>query len=170
MDRLPIHDRVPLVEDPKHAPRPRIKAPKRVEVQKRPGGSREQYRIIGEYELYQLGRLGCTKDEAAQFFGLSSSGLSSRLHNNLELRLAWERGSAQAKIGLRRLQLRHAEQLGDAGVKMTIHMSKHQLGEVDTQVVTHAGSEANPIRVKVEREELIGRIVGNRTIEAGEGS
>ena len=169
MERPALIERIAPVDRPASLPRERLEirpAKKPVAPKQRIGGP-EPKRTIGSHEIYQLARLRCTKDEAAQFFGLSSTAFSARLHRDFELRLAWDRGAAQSKISLRRQQWTHAQQPGDAGVRMTIHMSKHQLGEVETQVVNHGGNEANPIRIRVEREELIGRIVGNRTIEAG---
>lgn len=172
MDRLPLTERIAPVDEPPRMQRTRLEerpARRRIEPA-RHGGNPERGRSIDPHELYKLARMGCTKAEAAQFFGLTENSLSARVHRDFELRIAWDRGSAQSKISLRRLQMRHAHESGDAGVRMTIHMSKHQLGEVEVQQVQHGGMEDNPIRFKVERDELIGRIVGNRTIEAGSES
>lgn len=173
MERLDIFEDTPAptAAQPAKKPVPRIRLDPRASRRKEPlakqsGGSRPTTQIDA-YAVYQLARIPCTAEEAAQFFGLTESAFKARLHREFELKLAWDRGMAQSKIRLRRLHWRHAEQPGDAGVKMTIHMSKHLLGEVEVQQVAHGGIPDNPIRIKVEREELIGRIVGNRTIEAG---
>lgn len=102
---------------------------------------------VGEYEVYQLARMGCTLTEAGQFFGMKLSGFNARLDADPMLKLAWDRGAAQMKISLRRLQLAHASRPGAPGVAMTIHMSKHQLDEVDKQEIKHTGANDGPIEV-----------------------
>lgn len=81
--------------------------------------------------LYRLARMGTTQSEAAAFFCMTLSCFEQRLHADPELREVWDRGVAEAKLSLRRLQLKHAERPGMAGVTMTIHLSKHWLGEHD---------------------------------------
>jgi hypothetical protein len=46
-----------------------------------------------------------------------------------EFRDVWEQGKAERRIALRRLQWRHAQGTGSSAVQMTIHLSKHWLGE-----------------------------------------
>jgi hypothetical protein len=75
-----------------------------------------------------LAKIGCTKGEAADALGVSHEHLSRTLSARPELKEAWARGAAKAKLSLRRLQWRHARMKNSAGVTMTIHMSKHLLG------------------------------------------
>ena len=44
---------------------------------------------------------------------------------------AWEKGQAVGAVALRQLQWKHAKRPDASGVAMTIHMSKHRLGEHD---------------------------------------
>jgi hypothetical protein len=44
---------------------------------------------------------------------------------------AWEKGQAVGAVALRQLQWKHAKRTDASGVAMTIHMSKHRLGEHD---------------------------------------
>ena len=48
-----------------------------------------------------------------------------------ELAAAWDQGVGEGKVSLRRLQWRHALREDSGGVSMTIHLSKHHLGERD---------------------------------------
>jgi ABC-type transporter Mla MlaB component len=59
-------------------------------------------------------------------------------HRTLKRRLqepvfdqAWEKGQAAGAVALRQLQWKHAKRLDSSGVAMTIHMSKHLLGQSD---------------------------------------
>jgi len=81
--------------------------------------------------LYRLARMGATQAEAASFFCMTQNCFEQRLHGDAELREIWDRGIAESKLSLRRLQIKHAERPGMAGVTMTIHLSKHWLGEHD---------------------------------------
>jgi hypothetical protein len=44
---------------------------------------------------------------------------------------AWEKGQAVGAVALRQLQWKHAKRPDASGVAMTIHLSKHRLGEHD---------------------------------------
>jgi hypothetical protein len=44
---------------------------------------------------------------------------------------AWEKGRAVGAVALHQLQWKHAKRPDASGVAMTIHMSKHRLGEHD---------------------------------------
>ena len=44
---------------------------------------------------------------------------------------AWEKGQVAGAVALRQLQWKHAKRPDSSGVAMTIHMSKHRLGEND---------------------------------------
>lgn len=86
--------------------------------------------------LQGLARIGCTKTEVAEALGIAKETLSRHLCKHPEMREAWERGVADAKVRLRRLQWRHARMKNSAGVAMTIHLSKHLLGEHDKALIT----------------------------------
>src|SRR5258708_559297 len=84
--------------------------------------------------LRKLAALRCTVEEAATFFKTVKRTLLRRLKEDPELAEAWGNGKNEGRIALRRLQWRHAQAPGSAGVQMTIHLSKHELGEHDRQL------------------------------------
>lgn len=118
----------------------------RVPLLTKHGGPRKPL-DIPLYELYQLARLGCTYLEASQFFGIDEANFAKLLKSRQVLGDTWNRGAAQAKISLRRLQIAHASQPGAPGVAMTIHLAKHWLGEHDKQQVAHTGSDGGPVKM-----------------------
>lgn len=81
--------------------------------------------------LRKLARLLCTHEEIAAFFECSERTIIRKLQDNVELAEAYERGKAEGRMSLRRLQWRHAQGAGSSAVQMTIHMSKHHLGETE---------------------------------------
>jgi hypothetical protein len=112
-----------------------------------PGSGKAWRKIdIDIKQLYELARMGCTQAEAAQFFGICQTGFEGRLQKDEDLRKAWDLGSAQAKISLRRLQIAHASTPGAPGVQMAIHLSKYWLGERD-EAVKVTGNDGGPIKV-----------------------
>ena len=52
---------------------------------------------------------------------------------------AWQRGRAGGKLSLRRLQWQHAQGEGSSAVQMTIHLSKHWLGESEKALSERGG-------------------------------
>lgn len=118
----------------------------RVPVLSKRGGPRKPI-DLPLHELYQLARLGCTQVEASQFFGVDNAWFSKVLNSRPVLLETWNRGVAQSKISLRRLQLAHASTPGAPGVAMTIHMSKHHLDEHDKQQVAHTGENGGPVKM-----------------------
>lgn len=88
---------------------------------------------IDETVFAQLCQLQCTEVELAAFFKCSKRTIIRKLKEP-KFRELWELGKAMGRISLRRLQWRHARQSGSAGVQMTIHLSKHWLGEHDRNV------------------------------------
>jgi hypothetical protein len=84
--------------------------------------------------LRKLSALRCTVEEAATFFKTVKRTLLRRLKDDPELKAAWENGKNEGRIALKRLQWRHAQLPNSAGVQMTIHLSKHELGEHDRQL------------------------------------
>lgn len=93
-----------------------------------------QKRVTAEM-LAMLARLGCTMTEAAGYMGVRIDSLSRYLKDKPKLREAWDKGVGDGDAKLRALQWRHAQMANGAGVSMTIHMSKHRLGEHDRNLV-----------------------------------
>ena len=81
-------------------------------------------------QLEQLARLNCTMEEAAAFFKVSKRTMTRHMKKK-DVAEAWERGRQTGKLSLRRLQWQHANGTGSSAVQMTIHLSKHWLGETD---------------------------------------
>ena len=101
--------------------------------QEKPRIGRPPVKIDAE-NLRKLSALRCTVEEAATFFKTVKRTLLRRLKNDEELAAAWADGRNEGRIALKRLQWRHAQMPNSAGVQMTIHLSKHELGEHDRQL------------------------------------
>ena len=84
--------------------------------------------------LKQLAFLRCSIEDAATAFSTTKRTLLRRLKEDEALAEAWEKGRSEFRIGLKRLQWRHAQMANSAGVQMAIHLSKHELGEHDRQL------------------------------------
>jgi hypothetical protein len=96
-------------------------------------------------ELERLARLLCTEDEAASFFDCNVRTIKRYL-NRAEFREAWDKGRSYGRLSLRRLQWRHASGTGNSAVQMTIHLSKHWLGESEKVLAELSGKDGGPIR------------------------
>jgi hypothetical protein len=83
-----------------------------------------------ERQVYELAKLGCTQYEAATVLGMDHRTFKRRLLEPVFYQ-AWEEGQVAGAIALRQLQWKHARRPDASGVAMTIHMSKHRLGEHD---------------------------------------
>jgi hypothetical protein len=83
-----------------------------------------------ERQVYELAKLGCTQYEAATVLGVDHRTFKRRLLEQVFCE-AWEKGQAVGAVALRQLQWKHAKRQDSSGVAMTIHMSKHRLGEHD---------------------------------------
>jgi len=88
---------------------------------------------IDEKIFGQLCQLQCTEVELAAFFGCTKRTIIRKLKDP-KYRELFDLGKAKGRISLRRLQWRHAQQAGSAGVNMTIHLSKHWLKEYERTV------------------------------------
>lgn len=86
-----------------------------------------------------LAGIGCTQTEAAAVFHMSVAQFKRYLQEP-NVREAWDAGKAEGRVEIRKLQWWHAKQKGPAGAQLTIHLSKHQLGETDTSLVKHEHS------------------------------
>ena len=120
-----------------------------------------------------------TIEDAAYVFGVSLKTMKRRLQEP-EFREAWEGGKAAGRMSLRRLQWRHANSGGSSAVSMTIHLSKHWLGESDRKALELSGPNGEPIKTETtmtvadyskltpeERRELLRlqRLASVKTIE-----
>lgn len=91
-------------------------------------------------ELRRLAVLHCTQQEVAAYFCVSLSHVEKRLHDEPEMRLAWDEGRALGAISLRRQQTALAEK-GNA--TMLIWLGKQLLGQRDNLDLKHAGIGPN---------------------------
>ena len=83
-----------------------------------------------ERQVYELAKLGCSQYEAASVLGIDHRTFKRRLQEPVFYQ-AWEEGQAAGAVALRQLQWKHAKRPDASGVAMTIHMSKHLLGQHD---------------------------------------
>jgi hypothetical protein len=95
-------------------------------------------------QLEKLGALHATTEEVAAFFNCEKRTIINRLKEPA-LKLAYENGKQNGKLNLRRLQLRHAQGTGSGAVNMTIHHSKHLLGQTDKSLLELTGKDGKPI-------------------------
>lgn len=108
-------------------------------------------------ELERLARLHCTIEEAAAFFKCAKRTLLRYLdpkNKDASYREAWERGQHAGKLSLRRLQWRHASGNGSSAVQMTIHLSKHLLGQTEKSLVQVEGTEGLPVKTATAKRDL----------------
>jgi hypothetical protein len=68
--------------------------------------------------------------KAASVLGIDHRTFKRRLQEPIFYQ-AWEKGQAVGAVALRQLQWKHAKRPDASGVAMTIHMSRHRLGEHD---------------------------------------
>lgn len=113
---------------------------------KPPGRPRKE---IDVKVLRALASIGATEEEICA--GLAASGTQLDLRT-LKRRLqepayreVWDLGRNKFKLSIRRLQFQHAHLKNSAGVTMTIHMSKHHLGETEKSLVELTGKNGGPI-------------------------
>ncbi len=97
-------------------------------------------------QLRKLAQLHCTIDEAASYFNCCKRTLLRWLEKPAYAS-AWEDGKAAGRLSLRRLQWQHANGAGSAAVQMTIHLSKHWLGETEKVLNEHSGPDGSPLQI-----------------------
>jgi len=90
--------------------------------------------------LESLTEIQCTIDEAAAFLRMSSASFKKMIKEDPVAKEIWERGAAKGRASLRRLQWRHAMGFGPQAVAMTVHLSKHWLGETDKSQLEIGGT------------------------------
>lgn len=110
-------------------------------------------------DLEKLGALHATFDELAAFYGCTKRTITNRLKDP-DLLLAFENGKGKGKLNLRRLQMRHAQGTGSGAVNMTIHLSKHLLGQTDKSLLELTGKDGGAIETRdvSAREFIAGRL------------
>jgi hypothetical protein len=98
------------------------------------------------------------QNEAASVLGIDHRTFKRRLQEPAFYQ-AWEEGQAVGAVALRQLQWKHAKRPDASGVAMTIHMSKHRLGEHDKAL--HFNLTVQDV------DELIARLEQQRTQQLG---
>jgi hypothetical protein len=76
---------------------------------------------------------------------------------------AWEKGQTVGAVALRQLQWEHAKRPDASGVAMTIHMSKHRLGQNDKALhlnLTVQDVDELNTRLEQQRTQQLGANVG----------
>jgi hypothetical protein len=94
---------------------------------------------LTEAAVFAMARSRFTQQEAAAALDIDRTTLTRHLQLNPKLREAWDRGKQMYFVSLKRLQWKHAQMKNSAGVNMTIHLSKHDLGEHDKALFEHSG-------------------------------
>lgn len=100
------------------------------------GGGRVQ-RLLTVDNVFDCGARGFTKADAARWFGCHVDSITKAFADRPELQVAFDQGLADRMGQVRDLQMTHARRRDAGGVAMTIHMSKHLLGERDKVDVEH---------------------------------
>lgn len=150
--------------------------PRAVEANRPPQGGGKPPAEIDIKQLETLAQMHCTVQEAAAVFKCSIRTLWRYLDpeaRDPSYREAWERGQHAGKASLRRLQWKHANGTGSSAVQMTIHLSKHWLGETEKAALELTGANNGPIQhedvTKRDADEFARRMAGLaiRTVPAG---
>jgi hypothetical protein len=103
--------------------------------------------VIDAETLEKLGALHATIEEVGGFYGCTKRTIINRLKEP-DLLLAFENGKQKGKLNLRRLQMRHANGTGSGAVNMTIHLSKHLLGQTDKSLLELTGRDGGAIETR----------------------
>lgn len=117
--------------------------------EKDPGG-RPRAEIPLE-EVEKLGSFGCTIEDIAGFFGVSSKTVFRRVESEPEFARAYERGRANMRCSLRRKQISVAM---EGNYTMLIWCGKQYLGQHDRIEMEHSGA----LNVSDARDTLNSRI------------
>jgi len=113
--------------------------------------------VIDEEEVRQLAAIGATKQEIANFYGVSRDTIRRHFKD------AVDKGHQDVKLSIRRAQIKNAVTNGSN--TMLIWLGKQLLGQVDKQEVDHnhvmkdllrdVGYEDNPRLNEGEQKQLI---------------
>lgn len=135
-----------------------LRKTKPVLLEDKPTGGRGRVKI-DKVVLRALASVHCNLEEICA--GLIAAGcqlavrtLKRRLQET-EFRDIWEQGKAERRIALRRLQWRHAQSAGSSGVQMTIHLSKHWLGETEKAALEVSGRVDSTVEVNTSARDRV---------------
>lgn len=109
---------------------------------KKVGRSKKEVKLPS---LERMAMMQCTNQEMAAILGMSARTFGLKIKEDPVFAETIERGREIGKVNLRMLQQRHAEGEGGPAVNMTMHLSKHVLGQFDKPVDTHS-----TVDVKIE--------------------
>lgn len=130
-----------------------VRKTKPVKLEKESTGGRGRV-FIDEGILRGLAQIQCTIVEAAAVLKVTKRTLLRRLEEP-KFKDAWEQGQAEGRASLRRLQWRHAKMPNSAGVSMTIHLSKHHLGQTEKAALELTGQNGGPIEVNTSARDRV---------------
>lgn len=91
-------------------------------------------------KVRKLASIHCTQREMASVLDIPFDTFRNMVSSDPLLKEAIDLGQEYGKASLRRLQFRHAQGFGPAAVAMTIHLSKHWLGETERSTLEIDGS------------------------------
>jgi hypothetical protein len=111
----------------------------------RRGAGRKPAKIDLE-ELEKLCALGCTDEELAAWFGVSTRTIESR-RKQPRFAGAMVRGKAKGRISIRRLQMKLAE-AGNA--QLGVWLGKQMLGQRDVRPIEFAAPSGDSEQISVE--------------------
>jgi hypothetical protein len=110
--------------------------------------------FIDQGILKALAEIQCTVEEAAAVLGVSKRLLLRRFED-ANFKAIWETGQAVGRVSLRRLQFRHAKMPNSAGVQMTIHLSKHHLGQTEKAALELSGRVDSNVELKTSARDRV---------------
>lgn len=102
-------------------------------------------------EVYKLGQLCCTQDEAAGWFRIPKTAFAKLLREDEEITEAWDNGQQSGRVSFRRLQLAAAE---GGSAPMMIFLGKNLLGQKD-----NAALQVNTTDSSADRQVVIDRLM-----------
>jgi hypothetical protein len=108
--------------------------------------------VIDLRQLEALAAIHCNFDEMAAVIGCSRRLLLTRMKEE-GFQLAVDNAKLKGKVSLRRLQWRHANGVGSAAVNMTVHLSKHWLGETDKAAIELSGPGGKTLAFRMLKED-----------------
>lgn len=112
-------------------------------------------RVFIDAEILRgLAQIQCTIAEAAAVLKVTKRTLLRRLEEP-KFKEVWVRGQAEGCASLRRLQFRHAKMPNSAGVSMTIHLSKHHLGQTEKAAIELSGRVDSTVEVNTSARDRV---------------
>lgn len=125
---------------------------------KKPGKKRGRPPVVIDLAMLErIALLQPTYAELAHVFKTTERTIKKRMKDE-QFRRAFELGKAGGTLNLKRLQWRHAQMANSAGVQMTIHLSKHWLGETDKAALELTGKVDSTVEVKSARDRVADKL------------